>query len=205
MTLSPSSDPAPPAPRPRVEGDREQEIFDATLRLLLDSGYDRLTLDAVAARCRASKATLYRRWSGKAELVVDAVARLKGDLPGIPDTGTLAGDLAQLAEGPHGEGVDDESFGVLCSLSTAIHRDAELRAALFARFLAPRQALLREVLHRAQERGEVRVDVDLELVADVLPALILYRMSFTEPDGAAGLVERIRDQILLPCLRPDSS
>ena len=53
--------------RPRVEGDREDEILDATLTLLFEVGYDRLTIDAVARRARASKATLYRRWDTKAE------------------------------------------------------------------------------------------------------------------------------------------
>ena len=64
-------------PRPRVAGDREDEILDATLDLLLDVGYDRLTMDAVARRARASKATLYRRWDDKPSLVVDAMVRAK--------------------------------------------------------------------------------------------------------------------------------
>ena len=59
--------------RPRVEGDREQEILDATLEVLGDVGYDRLTMDAVATRAKASKATLYRRWNGKVSLVIDAL------------------------------------------------------------------------------------------------------------------------------------
>ena len=66
-----------PAVRPRVEGEREQEILDATLEVLADVGYDRLTMDAVAARAKASKATLYRRWNDKASLVVDALLLVK--------------------------------------------------------------------------------------------------------------------------------
>ena len=64
--------------RPRVEGDREQEIFDATLQVLEEVGYDRLTMDAVASRAKASKATLYRRWHSKAGLVIEAVMLHKG-------------------------------------------------------------------------------------------------------------------------------
>src|SRR6476661_7275970 len=78
--------------RPRVEGDREQEILDATLEVLADVGYDRLTMDAVAARAKASKATLYRRWNDKASLVVDALLVVKHTAE-TPDTGTLRGDL----------------------------------------------------------------------------------------------------------------
>src|ERR1700759_5179485 len=60
--------------RPRVEGGREEEILDATVAVVAELGYDRLTMDAVATAAKASKATLYRRWSTKAELVVDAVS-----------------------------------------------------------------------------------------------------------------------------------
>lgn len=66
------------AVRPRVEGAREGEILDATFDLLAEVGYDRLTMDAVAGRARAGKATLYRRWDDKCSLVVDALLRAKG-------------------------------------------------------------------------------------------------------------------------------
>ena len=69
------------ATRPRIEGEREHAIFDATMRMLATSGYDRLTMDAVAAEARASKATLYRRWQTKADLVVDALVWLKSCMP----------------------------------------------------------------------------------------------------------------------------
>jgi AcrR family transcriptional regulator len=73
---------------------REDAILLATLDLLVESGYDQLTMDAVAGRARCSKATIYRRWPGKAELVVTAVRRHAGDpAPAVPDTGTLRGGL----------------------------------------------------------------------------------------------------------------
>ena len=89
--------------RPRVEGDREQEIFDATLQVLEEVGYDRLTMDAVATAARASKATLYRRWNGKVALVIDALLSQKGPHESV-DTGTLRGDLLATfcgVGGPH--------------------------------------------------------------------------------------------------------
>ena len=82
MTPRPADSPA----RPRVEGDREREILEATLEVLVEVGYDRLTLDAVAAAAKASKATLYRRWNGKASLVVEALAHDKGPAPDPPHT-----------------------------------------------------------------------------------------------------------------------
>ena len=79
--------------RPRVAGERETEILDATLQILAEVGYDLLTMDAVAARAKASKATLYRRWKSKPELVVTAVMCHHSDTAAVPDTGSLRGDL----------------------------------------------------------------------------------------------------------------
>src|SRR3954465_7541694 len=85
----------PVTERPRIEGDREQEILDATLRVLADVGYDRLTMDAVAAKAKASKATLYRRWTNKVSLVIEALQHTKSARD-LPDTGSLRGDLQQV-------------------------------------------------------------------------------------------------------------
>ena len=84
-----------PNERPRIEGDRELEILEATLEVLADVGYDRLTMDAVATRAKASKATLYRRWTNKVSLVIDALQHSKGPTE-IPDTGSLREDLRGL-------------------------------------------------------------------------------------------------------------
>ena len=70
--------------RPRVEGERELQILEATLEVLDEVGYDLLTMDAVASRAKASKATLYRRWKGKPELVVAAIMAHKGE-PAAPE------------------------------------------------------------------------------------------------------------------------
>src|SRR6202451_3503036 len=81
-----------------LDATRDVALRDAALALLAEIGYDRLTIDSVAARAHASKATIYRRWPGKAELVVDALTSLKG-APLVPDTGTLRGDLEAIGQG----------------------------------------------------------------------------------------------------------
>src|ERR1700733_8825998 len=84
---------APRPTGPRAEA-REQAILDAALELLMEVGYDRLSIDALAERARAGKATIYRHWSGKAQIVAEAVRRLKADaLTVAVDTGSLRGDL----------------------------------------------------------------------------------------------------------------
>src|SRR3954465_11667192 len=88
--------PEPAHPRPRAGGNREAEILEAALDVLGEVGYDRLTMDAVALRAKASKATLYRRWNGKVSLVIDALHhghRHEDPEGGAIDTGSLRGDL----------------------------------------------------------------------------------------------------------------
>jgi AcrR family transcriptional regulator len=134
--------------RPRVEGEREEQILDATVRLLLEDGYDRLTLDAVALEARASKATLYRRWSGKAEIVVDAIARTKRCGGSVdPDPGTLRGDLMAMACCDGGP-TDDAPLSVVAGLMSAMKHDHELTRAIQERFLAPRI----QIRHRLRAR-----------------------------------------------------
>lgn len=99
------------------------------MRALAETGYDRLTMDRVAGEAHASKATLYRHWAHKAELVVDAVSRPRG-IPDaeVPDTGSLRGDLLALACGPCGQ-AQPLPLPVLGGLLTALadRRGARLR------------------------------------------------------------------------------
>jgi AcrR family transcriptional regulator len=192
---------APGTTRPRVAGEREEEILDATVRLLVDVGYDKLTLDAVAAEARASKATLYRRWKGKAELVVDAVHRAKAcGGPIDADTGSLRGDLLAMACMAGGL-VDDVPLSVFAGLISAMHHDPELMAAVHERFLGPRIELATRVLDRARRRGEVGPDVDIRLLVAVLPAIVLYRRLVAGERIDAPFVARVIDEVVLPAAR----
>src|SRR3954449_1051343 len=112
--------------RPRVEGDRELQILDAALEVLAEVGYDRLTMDAVAQRAKASKATLYRRWNSKATLVVDALASQKASPP-VPDTGTLRTDLLTAFCGMGGL-TDHDTTQTFGAVMTAVSTDPEVAA-----------------------------------------------------------------------------
>lgn len=124
--------------RPRVEGDREQQILDGVLQVLVDVGYDLLTFDAVAAQVHASKATLYRRWSTKADLVVSAVqaSMCMASLHDLPDTDSLRGDLMAMFAGE--EDLPIQLAEVIAALMPAMHRDADLTAAVKERFILPK-------------------------------------------------------------------
>lgn len=190
--------PEPASVRPRIEGLREQEILDATLTVLAEAGYDRLTMDAVAAEAKASKATLYRRWSSKPELVVDAVCSHK-EHPPTPDTGTLRGDLLAAHCGMGGLG-DARAMGVLAGVITAMARDEEFAHAYRRDFIAPKLRAVRLVFDRAVARGEVRDDVDLDLIAPALPGIVLHRVFLLGEQATPDLVARVIDQVILPAV-----
>ena len=187
------------ATRPRVEGDREQEILDATITVLAEVGYDKLTMDAVATEAKASKATLYRRWSSKPELVVDAVCSHK-EHPAVPDTGTLRGDMLAAYCGLGG--VDPRAMAVIAAVVIAMSRDEEFASIYRRDFIGPKQAAMRQVLERARERGEVRDDVDLDLLAPALPGIVLHRVFLLGDEATPDLVARVIDQIILPAVSP---
>ena len=187
--------------RPRVEGGREDEILDATVAVVAELGYDRLTMDAVATAAKASKATLYRRWTSKAELVVDAVSRAKGcPMPEEVDTGSLRGDLVSMACGEGGF-TDELPMSVIAGLLTALHRDDELQKAFRERFLAPRQALTNKVYERAVERGEIAPGVDVDLLSVTLPAVIIHHAYILGVEPTDDLILRVIDNVILPAAR----
>jgi AcrR family transcriptional regulator len=195
------------AARPRVAGEREGEILDATLELLLEAGYDRLTMDAVAARSKASKATLYRRWSSKPALVVDALLRSKRspDLLDV-DTGSLRGDLLATYCGPGGM-TEKDNTQLLAAVMTALHTDDEFAAEFRERVLAPKIAISQQIYARAAARGELDPDVDLALVGPALAGILLHRSFLLGEQVDTTTIEKVVDQIILPAAtgRPASS
>jgi AcrR family transcriptional regulator len=187
---------AVPSHRPRVEGDREQEILDAALEALVEVGYDRLTMDAVATRARASKATLYRRWNDKASLVIDALVSQKEEFT-TPDTGNLRDDLLASFCGMGGV-TDPKQIAVFLSVLTAISRDAQFAEKFRTDFIGPKAALTRGVYVRAQARGEIGPHIDIDLFAPAIPGIVLQRIFLLGETPDVDLVTRVIDQIILP-------
>ena len=188
--------------RPRVEGDREREILDAALEVLAEVGYDRLTMDAVAQRAKASKATLYRRWNSKATLVVDALATQKATPP-VPDSGDLRTYLLTAFCGMGGL-TDHDTTQTFGAVMTALSTDPEFAAEFRARVLQPKAQVSRTVFQRAADRGEVRHDLDLDLVAPALAGIVLHRLFVMGETPGPQLIEHVIDQIILPAVRPQA-
>ena len=182
--------------RPRVEGERELQILEATLEVLDEVGYDLLTMDAVAARAKASKATLYRRWKGKPELVVAAIMSHKGEAV-VPDTGSLRGDLLSAYCG-HGGISDRQAQSVLSAVVTAMGRDPEFAEVYRRDFIGPKVDASRCIYERARERGEVHPDADLSVLAPALAGIVLHRAFLLGETVTPDLVGRVLDEVVLP-------
>ena len=197
--MTPVHAPGEPGVRPRVEGERELEIFDATLQILAQVGYDLLTMDAVATRAKASKATLYRRWNGKPELVVAAIMSRKGETV-VPDTGSLRGDLLAAYCGSGGLS-DPLAQAVLTAVVTAMGRDPEFAEVYRRDFIEPKIAASRTLYERARKRGEVHPDVDLAVLAPALAGIILHRAFLLGDRVTPDLVGRVLDEVILPAAK----
>ena len=192
------TDRKPAGTRPRVEGERESEILDAALALLARVGYDRMTMDAVAAEAKAGKATLYRRWSTKASLVVDALLRSKQALqaPAV-DTGSLREDLIAMSCAEGGL-TDQQSSGVMAGVITALHHDPDFALEFRTRVVHPKLETTRALFERARERGEIAADLDLDLLAPALAGIVLHRSFVLGLDADERTVAQVVDQIILP-------
>lgn len=145
------------ARRSRITPEREAELYEAVLDLLREVGYDTLTMDAVAARTRSSKATLYRQWGGKAELVAKAIRHSKpGSISDI-DTGSLRGDFHAVVTREDDCAMEQNS-ALMRGLAMATHTNPDLLRAFRELLIEPEVDEIRRVIQRAVDRGEVCAD-----------------------------------------------
>lgn len=190
---------ASPAGRSRrLDGEREQAILRAAYDLLGETGYQGLRVDAVAARAQASKATLYRHWPTKAELVTDAVRSCKATEKPLPDTGSLRGDLIAWF-GDIAAMIGSEEGPLLAGLFMALNTDPELAAQL--RQMRDSKIPFAEIIcARAEERGELRPGYNAGLIDEIVPALaFMRRFALGEPLDEPFL-DHLVDDIILPLL-----
>ncbi|SDC57550.1 transcriptional regulator, TetR family [Sanguibacter gelidistatuariae] len=190
---------ATPARRPgrRRDASRDDVILDATRELLVERGFDSMTMDAVAERAGAGKATVYRRWPSKVDLTVDAIvcSRAPGiTVDDIPDTGSLRGDLLGVRQAK----LRTDTHWILSGLPAEIREDPQVAAALHHQFVVPHTRLITELLERARLRGEVPPGRDIEMIATVGPAMISYQKMTTGRPIEPEFFEQLIDKILVP-------
>jgi AcrR family transcriptional regulator len=168
--------------RPRSEASH-QAIIRATLELLLETGYRALTMEGVRARAGVGKATIYRRWSSKEALVRDAIVFVHHDLE-APDTGSLRGDYEGIASRVRSAAQRAGAATLMPRLLGETANDPELHAIFYATLVEPRRAQMRAILRRAIARGEIRDDLDIELIIDLFAGPVVYRLAITGGDFA---------------------
>lgn len=180
-----------PAPRRgRRSASSHAAVLTATRDLLAERGYARLTIDGIAARSAVSKATVYRWWSDKAAVVVEAVLESVQPEVAFPDTGSVRTDLARqaalLAQVLTGPGTG----GALIGLLARAQDDPGLAAALRSGWQEPRRDAGRDVVRRAVLRGELAADVDVESLLDAVYGAVYLRVLFGHAAvDAAGLAD----------------
>ncbi|MCZ3389731.1 MAG: TetR/AcrR family transcriptional regulator [Actinomycetia bacterium] len=179
---------------------RHSEILQATIGELQESGYDRMTMDAVAKRAGASKATLYRHWPNKAELVVAAIRHMRGDPEAaLPDTGKLRDDLLALLTGTQTHPADDQ-LCVMRGMVSACGSDAELATAFYDKVVNTKRSAALKIIRRAQLRGDVSEATDIQFLVDTAPAMLIFRHLLTPYPVDENYLSRLVDEVWLPLL-----
>ncbi len=197
MTACGSASPDAPRQlgRPR-DPKLDAAILDATLRLLADGGYTALTIEAVAALAGVGKATLYRRFPGKEQLVIEAVATL-GEPPERVRGAGVRDELVALLESIRRKNDSSLASKIFPRLLSAGAENPELMRRYREQVLDPRRARFIAVLYRGVEQGLLRADVDLAYAVDLLVGPMVYRhLIRKEPRPGPELAARIVDDVL---------
>ncbi|WP_028049031.1 TetR/AcrR family transcriptional regulator [Cellulomonas sp. URHD0024] len=184
-------------PGRRRDESKDDAILEAARELLVERGFDGMTMDAVADRAGAGKATVYRRWPSKVQLTVEAVVCSRGmsaTVDEIPDTGSLRGDLLAVRFGRP----TDDATELMSGIMSAVRENPEVAAVFHEQFVRSRVRLMRGLLERAQARGELRPDVDLDIVSAVAPAMISYRKLVAGLKVDDEFVVSMIDSVILP-------
>ena len=179
--------------RPRNEG-CDRAIEAAALDLLVEEGFAGMSIEGVAARAGVGKATIYRRWPTKEDLVLDAVVRKCREHVVSPDTGSVRADVLEMLQALIRKFQRDGL--VMRAFAAEQSHHPQLGRAFRSMFLAERRAAMRGILERGVARGELPADSDLDLLVDVGSALMWHRFAITDSPLDDDLPQRIVDQFL---------
>ncbi len=186
--------------RTRLTAEREGELYEAVLDLLREGGYDGLTMDAIASRTRSSKATLYRQWGSKPELVVRALRHNKPVSVGDIDTGTLRGDFRALVERTDDCQLERDS-ALMRGLAQAVHENPDLHQALRELLIAPELTGLDGMLRRAVGRGEIPAETAaLRYVPHMLVGAFVAQELIEGRSPDRAFLSDYIDAVVLPAL-----
>ena len=185
----------------RRGGAREEAILNAAIELVAEIGYDRITVDRIAARAKASKTTMYSRWTGKAELVAEALRRhAEGPAAIVEDTGSLRGDLlATLGRLVHS--IAGHGGPSLLGLLEAVRDHDELRVLIAAQIHTASEHAAELICARAVARGELASPAaSAAMILRLAIADLLLQTLLAGSSPGADAQERLTDDVLMPLL-----
>ena len=183
-----------PGGRPRSP-EAHQAILASTLALLGDLGFERMSIEAIAAHAGVGKTTIYRRWKTKEDLVADALSSVKAS-PIDPDTGDLRGDVTALAEQFAATVHNPLGRHVIALIIDTLANNQALAERYWERFGALKNDTLRAVIRRAQERGQIRADANVDIILDLLSGYVLYQILIKPPSQAfQGSIDQMFDLV----------
>jgi AcrR family transcriptional regulator len=182
-----------PRGRPRSVG-ADRAILESTFRQLVDVGYAGLSVEAVATDAGVAKTTIYRRYPGKRDLVIAALSR---ETPFTPPPSDLPSReaLERFVHGAIGSLVESGAIRILGSLLVEEQREPGILEVFRARIIAPRRALVEDMLRRGIARGEIRPDVDPLVVAELVAGAILGHHAILGLTGSDDWVSRLVDHV----------
>jgi AcrR family transcriptional regulator len=168
--------------RPR-SAEADEAILQAALELLASDGYRALTIERVRERAGVGKATIYRRYGSKEELVAAAIEHLNSDIPLPEDTGSIQGDFAATAQIVLEGAAQTGALTLMPRLLSEVVGEPEMHALFSAHLVEPRRRVVRGIVERAKARGEIREDVDTETAIDLMVGPFIYRLIIAGGDA----------------------
>jgi AcrR family transcriptional regulator len=190
--------------RPRggrlLDATLDQGILDATLDLLAEVGFDRMSVESVAARAGVGKTTIYRRWPGKSDLVLAAIQNRRPSLDDAPDTGSLRGDLMHVGQAIL-TALSTRDVDLVVGIMLAVRRSTELAELIRAQVFEAGRRAHAALINRAIARGEVPPGArDVPVFRDVTFAMFFFQIAFESVPVDEEFLRSLVDEVLIPAL-----
>ncbi|MGA4839172.1 TetR/AcrR family transcriptional regulator [Streptomyces sp. G45] len=181
----------------------ERAILESALEQLSTVGWNGLTMEGVAAGAQTGKAAVYRRWPSKEDLVVDALEASLPKLDEVPDCGSVREELLQLCRQMREAMTSRPGYALMSVLHECDMATVErFHGVVFEGVIQPGVELIRRVMRRGIERGEVRSGATDAYVCDVIPAMMMYRSKVCGSEWSDEEFVALVDQVMMPLLRP---
>jgi AcrR family transcriptional regulator len=181
----------------------DQDFLEATLHILAEIGFDSMTMDMVAARAKAGKASLYRRWESKERLVRDALigmSRNSIEVDRLPDTGNVRDDLLAVLK-PYPMEYSERKLKVLAGLGSFSTQHQKSYEEALAGIFGPWIEVNTTLMKRAVERGELPPDADIGMACEVIVSMTAFRTSTRRKQFDKAAYTTLLDHLLIPGLK----